>query len=245
MEAENSFISAMKEIGYSEPEDLQDLESTGIARIQKYVSPEGRRQDTAHTYLHPRLEDNQHPNLHVLVETWVTRVLFDSDKRASGVEFRPNPYGNPAAAAEESKTRSVKVRKLVVLSAGTLSTPCILERSGVGDTKVLQQAQVSEIVDLPGVGHDFQDHNVTIYVYKSSLPPGATTDAIHTRRVDVPSLMANKDKILGWSGIDASSKLRPTPSEIDALGPEFREAWDRDYQDKPSKPLGTVIFAAG
>ncbi|KAI1169834.1 alcohol oxidase-like protein [Nemania sp. FL0916] len=244
MDAENSFISAMREVGYPEPEDLQDLESTGVARIQKYVSPEGQRQDAAHTYLHPRLEDNQHPNLHVLVETQVTRVTIDGNKRASGVEFRPNPSLKPDSA-KGSGTRSVKVKKLVVLSAGTLSTPSILERSGVGDPNVLKHAQIPEIVDLPGVGHDFQDHNITIYAYKSSLPPEATTDGMHTGKVDVPSLLARQDKMLGWNGIDASSKLRPTLSEIDALGPEFSQVWDRDFKNNPSRPLGTVIFLSG
>ncbi|KAI1132601.1 alcohol oxidase-like protein [Nemania abortiva] len=243
-EAEDSFISAMKDVGYPEPEDLQDLQSTGVSRIRKYVSPEGQRQDAAHTYLHPRLEDGRHPNLRVLVKSQVVRVTFDGDGRASGVEFRPNPAMQPDLI-EGLGTTSVKVRKMVLLSCGTLGTPSILERSGVGDAKILKQARIPEIVDLPGVGHDYQDHNIVLYVYKSNLPLEATTDGVHTGQVDVKSLLASKAKILGWNGIDASSKIRPTPSEVDALGPEFRKAWDKDFKDSPSKPLASIIFATG
>jgi len=73
-------------------EDLQNQdENNGFQRWQRYVSPEGKRRDTAHTYLRPKLEDGEHPNLHVLVESKVVRVLFDESKRAVGVEYTPNP----------------------------------------------------------------------------------------------------------------------------------------------------------
>ncbi|KAI8944501.1 alcohol oxidase-like protein [Xylaria longipes] len=243
-EAENSFISAMEEIGYPEAEDLQDLQSLGTSRIQKYVSPQGQRQDTAHTYLHPRLEDGRHPNLHVLVESQVMRVIFDGDRRASGVEFRPNPV-TPPGLAERVGTTTVKAKRLVILSCGTLGTPPILERSGVGDPEILKQARIPEVANLPGVGHGYQDHNISIYAYNSNLPPEATTDAIHSGRTDVPSLLESKDTILGWNGIDASSKIRPTSSHVDALGPDFTAAWNRDFKDNPSKPLASMIFITG
>ncbi|RYP51229.1 hypothetical protein DL768_003388 [Monosporascus sp. mg162] len=236
VEAENDFITAMKEVGYHEVEDLQDLQSVGVARILKYVSPQGQRQDVAHTYLHPRLQDGRHPNLHVLVESQVVRVIFDGSRRASGGEFQPNPVmqSNPV---DSPGKRTVRARKLVVLSCGTLGTPPILERSGVGSPEILKQAGVPLIAGLPGVGCDYQDHNLSLYVYKADLPPEATTDGIHSGQVDISTLLASKEKILGWNGIDASSKIRPTSSELSGLGPTFRESWDRDFEVS----LGIVV----
>ncbi|KAI0465845.1 alcohol oxidase-like protein [Xylaria cf. heliscus] len=244
LDAESNFISAMKEIGYPEAEDLQDLESLGTSRACKYISTQGQRQGTAHTYLHPKLEDSRHPNLHVLVESQVMRVIFDGDNRASGVEFRPNP-ATQTDLTNMVGTTTVKAKKLIVLSCGTLGTPPILERSGVGDPKVLKQARILEVAKLPGVGNGYQDHNVCLYPYSSNLPPDATTDAIYSGRADIPSLLANNDKILGWNGVDASAKIRPTSSDVNALGPDFRAAWDRDFKDKPSKPLGAMVLVTG
>lgn len=237
--AENDFIQAMKQMGYDEPPDLQDFHSTGVSRIKKYISPDGRRQDAAHTYLHPLLRDGKHPNLHVLVETQVVRVLFDGDRRASGVELRPNPAIQTSAETSKA-TRSVAVKKLVVVSCGTLGSPPILERSGVGDPAVLERAGVPLVTALPGVGHDFQDHTISLYPYQASLPPDSTAD-----NVDMATLLASGDKRLGWNGIDASSKLRPTPAEVQALGPGFQAVWDRDFRDEPSKPLVSMLFHAG
>ncbi|RYP13406.1 hypothetical protein DL767_010764 [Monosporascus sp. MG133] len=250
LEAENDFIASMKQVGYPEVADLQDLASIGATRIQKYVSPEGERQDAAHTYLHPKLQDGRHANLHVLVETQVVKVIFDGglnaddSPKASGVEFRPNPAMQPNPIGGPGK-KTIKARKLVILSSGTLGTPPILERSGIGNPDILKQAGVVPIVELPGVGHDYQDHNISIYGYHADLPPEATTDGIHSGQVDIPTLLESKNKILGWNGIDASSKIRPTPTEVDALGPAFKEAWENDFEDAPSKPLASMIFVAG
>ncbi|KAK1495304.1 GMC oxidoreductase [Colletotrichum cuscutae] len=50
-------------------------------------------------------------------------------------------------------------------------------------------------------------------------------------------MIATDDEQLGWNGHDASSKLRPSPADIAALGPEFQAAWDKDFKDSPNRPL--------
>jgi alcohol oxidase len=170
-------------------------------------------------------------------------ITFDDSRRVSGVEFRPNPMFQ--ADQVQDSTRIVKARKLVVVSCGTLGTPPILERSGVGNSGILEQVGIPLVVDLPGMGHDYQDHNLSICVYKSSLPPRTTTDGIHGGYESIPTLLANQDTILGWNGIDASSKIRPTASEVDKLGDEFKEAGKEDFENTPSKPLVSMIFSAG
>jgi hypothetical protein len=77
-----------------------------------------------------------------------------SENRATGVAFALNPLFHPADAPIE--TRTVRATKLVVLSAGSLGTPAILERSGIGAKGVLEGVGVKQRVDLPGVGENYQ-----------------------------------------------------------------------------------------
>ncbi|KAI1446138.1 alcohol oxidase-like protein [Annulohypoxylon stygium] len=241
MELERDFISAMSQIGYPEVEDLQDLRSSnnGASHSLKYISVDGRRQDVPHTYLRPRLQDGKHENLHVLLQSQVIRVLFDKEgKRAIGVEYRPNLAFQEGG---EQTVHQVKARKLVIVSCGTLGSPGVLERSGVGDATVLGKSGVPVVVDLPGVGHGYQDHQVVNQYYKSSIPKGETHDV----SANYEELLKNNDKLLGWNGFDASAKIRPTESEVDALGQDFRKTWDEDYKDVPSKPLSLLMFFTG
>lgn len=238
MTSEDDFIAATEKIGYPEISDLQDLDSNnGFERWMRYVSPEGRRQDTAHTYLHPKLRDGEHPNLHVLVESKVLRVLFDENKRACGVEFTPNPDHQIQTALTQHTKQTVLARKLVVVSCGACGTPAVLERSGVGDPKVLKQVGVPVVSDLPGVGNSYQDHNLILYPYKTSLATHETIDGILSGRTSATTLIGQGDKVLGWNAIDVCSKIRPTDAEVEALGPEFQAAWKQDFKNNPNKPL--------
>ena len=70
--AEDAFVEAAAKLGYPEVKDLQDLDANNaIERYYRYVGPNGRRQDAAHRYLHPKLQSGDYPNLHVLVEKQV------------------------------------------------------------------------------------------------------------------------------------------------------------------------------
>lgn len=167
------------------------------------------------------------------------RVLLDDNKRAVGVEYITNPEFQPqgSAANFQPSKHTVRARKLVVVSCGACGTPGVLERSGIGNPQVLEKAGVPVVVDLPGVGHDYQDHNLVLPPYRTNLAPDQTIDGLLGGRVDAAELIKNKDKILGWNAIDISSKLRPTDAEAEALGPEFKAAWDRDFKNAPNRPL--------
>jgi alcohol oxidase len=236
--SEDEFIRAAEKVGFPEIEDLQNLDNNnGIQRWQRYVSPDGKRQDTAHRYVHPKLEDGQHPNLHVLVESKVVRVLFDENKRATGVEYTPNPEYQAEIGLTQHPIKTVKARRLVVITSGACGTPPVLERSGVGEKSILKRAGVPLVEELPGVGKNYQDHHLVLYPYKTNLEPSQTIDDILSGRSDAAELIKNNDKKLGWNAIDISSKLRPTEDEVSALGPEFRGAWDRDFKNAPDRPL--------
>lgn len=88
------------------------------------------------------------PNYHILAGNTVSRVLFDGNK-AAGVEYLPSTGGNIS---------QVMANKEVLLAAGGMHTPQILQLSGIGSSVKLESLGITSISDLPGVGQNFQDH---------------------------------------------------------------------------------------
>ncbi|KAK0716111.1 hypothetical protein B0H67DRAFT_601463 [Lasiosphaeris hirsuta] len=86
------------------------------------------------------------PNYHLMADTPVRRVLL-KDGGATGVELKT-----------DNSTFTIKATKEILVAAGAVHTPQILQRSGIGPQKVLKAAGIKTLVDLPGVGQNFQDH---------------------------------------------------------------------------------------
>jgi choline dehydrogenase-like flavoprotein len=233
---QDTFIKAAASQGFEETADTANLESgNAVGRAKRFISADGIRRDTAHRYLHPRLQGGERPNLHVLVETRVIRVLLDGEK-ASGVMFQ-------SAEGAEAEPRAVKANKMVVLSSGACGTPPVLERSGIGSHEVLKRANVPLVVDLPGVGDGYQDHNTMTYIYRSNLTPDETLDGMVTGTFDIPSMLQNRDDRVGWNCVDGNGKIRPNNVDVAGLGPDFQKLWDQEYKDKPDRPLAFMTLA--
>ncbi|KAJ4409981.1 hypothetical protein N0V82_009349 [Gnomoniopsis sp. IMI 355080] len=246
-ELEDDFIAAVQKLGWPELADNNTLDSiNGSMRAQRYVGPDGKRQDTAHAYLHPKLQNaGEFPNLHVLVETDVERVLFDDgddgdDKKAIGVAFRPSAEFQPDMSRGAPCPRVVKARQQIFVSAGALGTPQILERSGIGNPEILASSKVPLTASVPGVGENYLDHHIMLYPYKTSVGPDQTMDGLLTGRTNVADLIPRNDPLLSWNGVDVQCKLRPTEEEVSSLGTHFQAAWDEDFKDFPDKPLMIV-----
>ncbi|KIW72222.1 hypothetical protein PV04_00432 [Phialophora macrospora] len=123
----------------------------------------GKRSYAATGYLRPNLGRK---NLKVLTEAQATKVVLDGD-RATGVEF-----------VHEGKKYAVQATKEVILSAGVIQSPQLLELSGIGDPEVLKAAGVECVVENKGVGANFQDHVLGGLVF--DLKPGIDSmDALH------------------------------------------------------------------
>ena len=99
--------------------------------------------------------------------------------------------------------RTVKARKMVALSAGANGTPLILERSGVGQKNILERAGVPLVEELDGVGHDYQDHHLTLYAYRTNLNKRDTINAFSDGRIDVAQAIKDTDELLGTNAMDA------------------------------------------
>ncbi|KAI2624524.1 GMC oxidoreductase [Xylaria nigripes] len=238
---DEAIFRATTALGWPQVSDLQTLDrNNAFAPWKHYITPDGKRSDAAHAFIHPLLRDEKHPNLHVLIESQVVRILFE-EKRACGVEFRPNPLFQEKGASTPERT--VHARKLVVLSSGACNSPSILERSGIGAANVLEEAGVPLLVDLPGVGHDYQDHLTVNAVFQTSLEPHETMEELLSGELSFEKATSMGDPRLGWTAIGVAGKCRPTDEEVRALGPEFKAVWDRDFRDKPNRPLIFMIVA--
>jgi alcohol oxidase len=195
----------------------------------------GQRQDVAHRLLFPVL-DGDKSNLQVITQTKVVRVLFDADNKATGVEYLP--FGSDKNTAPSV----IRVKKLAVVAGGAFGSPQILQRSGVGRKDDLSKLGINVVSDLPGVGTNYQDHQVIFYPYISTADASETLDGIASGRLTVEAALQQKAAsperyVLGWNGFDCVGKIRPSPADEADLGSELRELWQRDFELRPERPL--------
>ncbi|KAL2145429.1 hypothetical protein VTI28DRAFT_7210 [Corynascus sepedonium] len=92
----------------------------------------------------------ERPNYHTLTEQRVLKLAFQG-KRATSVIFVS------ANATDQTQAKSVKAKKEIIMAAGSIHTPQILQASGIGPRKLLKEAGVPLVVDAPGVGSNLQD----------------------------------------------------------------------------------------
>ncbi len=103
----------------------------------------------------------RHPDrLHLELNAFVTRVLFDGETRAIGVEYLQGErlyraHANPSAAPGEP--RQALAAREVIVCGGAFNTPQLLMLSGIGPRQVLERHGIKVRVDLPGVGTNLQD----------------------------------------------------------------------------------------
>lgn len=136
--------------GFRAKDDLNDGDMSGVFG-HEWMTYEGDRRRSS--YVSFLLDRGEKPNLVVRANAIVGRVLVDADRRATGVEYEHEGRLERALAARE-----------VVMAAGALETPKILQLSGIGPSQVLRAAGVEVVVDAPEVGRNLHDHpNVPLF----------------------------------------------------------------------------------
>ena len=157
-----AFIAACGQVGLATLEDYNRGDRDG-AFLNLTNQRRGQRASCAKSYLKPV---SGRANLRVIRGALVDQVQFD-DKRACGVRFRLHGL-----------TREVKVRGEVLLSAGTIQSPTILLRSGIGPAAVLGAQGIEVRAEASGVGENLQDHSgvmigkfVNVPTYNSQMDP--------------------------------------------------------------------------
>lgn len=127
-------------------EDGTDGNNAGISWLPQNSGGKNATRSSAETaYYRPA---SHRSNLHLLVRHFGATIKFDTKRRAKGVEI---------ASRDSPDTRLVKAKN-VIIAAGTVNTPRILQLSGIGSSNHLKSLDIDVVVDLPGVGANFQDH---------------------------------------------------------------------------------------
>ncbi|KAF8953125.1 GMC oxidoreductase-domain-containing protein [Flammula alnicola] len=211
-----------------------DLNDFTEESLNKYIDIKtGRRSDTAHHYIY----NPDHKNLTVLTRQKVTRVIFEG-KKAIGVEYIDDVVGRSKGVTEKIVA---KASRLVVLSAGAFGSPSILERSGIGAADVLKKNGVQQLVDLPGVGENYMDHNVIFPPYNASEDAETMDLAFRGSAAETEPFAQQWIKegkgFLANNGIDGAIKLRPSAAELKTMSPDFDERWKSYYEHRPDKPV--------
>ncbi|MEL6979120.1 MAG: GMC family oxidoreductase N-terminal domain-containing protein [Pseudomonadota bacterium] len=148
----DAFREAAAQEGVPKIEDFNrgDNEGSSYFRVNQR---RGLRWNAAQAFLHPV---RSRPNLRVETDAQVERIMFE-ERRARGVALRLR--GRPAMA---------QARGAVVLAAGAIGSPHLLQLSGVGPAETLRAAGVAPLIDAPSVGEGLQDHLQLRCIYKVS-----------------------------------------------------------------------------
>ena len=140
----DAWFAAGEEVGLPRNPDYNGASQEGICRTQTTIH-DGWRMSTSRCYIDPA---RGRANLHIQCDAHVESLLLE-EKRCTGLRYR---------IGDES--RQVRARCEVVLCAGSINSPQILELSGIGRPEVLQAQGVGVQHALPGVGENLRDHYV-------------------------------------------------------------------------------------
>lgn len=148
------FFTASDRAGYGSSDDYNGSDPIGAA-VYQINTKGGLRCATGQAFLRPAL---RRANLRLITGALVQRITFDGT-RASGVTYTHGGSEHTAQAAGE-----------VVLCAGAVASPMILQRSGIGAGSLLQSHGIDTVIDQPNVGQNLQDHLGVSYYFKSTEP---------------------------------------------------------------------------
>ncbi len=187
-----AFARAARDSGIPSTDDFNRGDNEGCGTFQVNQKG-GRRLSTARGFLKPAL---RRPNLTLITEALADRVVFEG-KRAAGVVIRQNGI-----------ERTISARREVILSAGAVATPPLLERSGIGDGERLRTLGVPVVHHAPGVGENLQDHLQLRLIFKVT--------GVRTMNADYRSRIRRAGMVLNYA-LRRRGPLTMAPSQLGAF----------------------------
>lgn len=159
----DAFLKSCVAEGIPETKDFNGANQEGVGYYQ-LTNYKGRRSTTAVAYLHPV---KSRRNLAIVTNAPTERIVV-KDGRATGIIVN-----------QDGARRTITARREVLLAAGAIGSPQILELSGIGSPDVLRDAGVDVVHALPGVGENLQDHYQARLVYEMRAA-GSLNDVWHS-----------------------------------------------------------------
>jgi len=147
------WLRAAEQAGFQRTVDYNGSEQEGVAIYQATIR-RGLRVSSATAFLHPALPRK---NLTLMTNSHVSRILF-ANKTAIGVEVK-----------QAGERRQIFACGEVIVSAGAVHSPLLLQHSGVGAGALLQKYAIPLVKDMAAVGQNLQDHLGIDYLYRSRV----------------------------------------------------------------------------
>ncbi|MCP3705920.1 choline dehydrogenase [Paraburkholderia sp. CNPSo 3274] len=150
-----TFVEGCTQLGYERNEDFNGARLEGVG-IYDVNTRDGKRDSSSVAYLH---RAGQRSNLKIEHHARATRVLFDEAKqRAVGVEI-----------VQQGVKRTFQASREVIVAAGAVDSPKLLQLSGVGPRALLAKHGIDVVHELPAVGQNLQDHLCVSFYYRSRV----------------------------------------------------------------------------
>ncbi|MGB3406225.1 MAG: GMC family oxidoreductase N-terminal domain-containing protein, partial [Jannaschia sp.] len=150
----HAFVAAGAADGHARNPDFNGADQEGVG-INQITVHNGRRSSAATAYLTPSL---RRPNLRLMRDATATRILFEG-RRAVGVEY-----------LRGGRLSRVMARREVILSAGAIGSPQLLQLSGIGDPDRLGPLGIEVVSAAPAVGRNLQDHVGYDLIFEATVP---------------------------------------------------------------------------
>lgn len=199
------FLEASASVGHRQNQDFNGEDQEGVC-IYQYNIKEGERCSTSRAYLKPAMS---RPNLTVIVNAQAHAIQIE-DKQASGVRFSSN-----------GKAELIRAQREVIVSAGAIDSPKLLQLSGIGRGDHLAKVGITCLHELPGVGENLQEHVDACVLVESVKNDGLTTSV-----AGIASLVP--DLFRYWQG--RRGKLAPPLIEVGGFIRSGKEAARPDIQ---------------
>jgi choline dehydrogenase len=193
----NMFHDAAVESGIPHRADFCDGIAEGVGWTQACIK-DGKRHSAARAFIHP--VKRQRPNLTVVTQAQAKKIIFDR----SGIE----PVANGVTYQYKGKTITATANKEVVLTAGALRSPQLLQVSGIGDGEHLKGLDIDVVADLPSVGKNLHDHPQLRVPFLLNEPISmAGVTLLQKAKIGLQWLLTKKG-IGSWNHFDANMFIR-------------------------------------
>ena len=192
----DAVLAAGGELGLPVKDDINEGSQEGIAYVARNIAG-GRRQSAAIAFLHPV---RHRPNLTVFTGVEVDRLLWEG-RRVIGVHGREGPVA-----------REWRARREVIVSAGALASPKLLQLSGIGPAALLRQHGIEVKADLPGVGRNLREHRLLAIQFRLKSGPSRNNAFSGWRLLsNAARYLLFKSGVLASSTHDVAAFVRTRP----------------------------------
>ena len=191
-----AMLSAGEAMGLRRKEEPNLPDQEGISPTASNINRRGERVSAARAFLSPKVR--RRPNLHVVCGVFADRVIFE-DKRAVGV-----------VCTRDGQAVEYRADREVILSAGAIESPRLLQLSGIGSAEHLQPLGIPVVHNSPGVGRNMHEHWCVFMQYRLARHADSQNNQFRGLRLVKNALnyMLFRKGLMGWCSFEVVAFIR-------------------------------------